>query len=71
MPRGLAVHGVFVAISAFPLLPPPGASATPEGSTESNDGFSGGAEQEGLRYQTYIKSLPHETLVLRDKRKVG
>src|ERR1019366_7627660 len=42
MPRGLAVHGVFVAISAFTLLRPPGASAAPEGSTEPNNGFSGG-----------------------------
>ena len=41
MPRGLAVHGVFVAISAFPLLRSPGASATPEGGAEPNNGFSG------------------------------
>ena len=29
------------------------------------------AEQKGLPYQTYIKSLLHETLIEREKRKVG
>jgi len=29
------------------------------------------AEQKGLPYQTYIKSLLHETLTEREKRKVG
>jgi predicted DNA binding CopG/RHH family protein len=29
------------------------------------------AEQKGLPYQTYIKSLLHETLTAREKRKVG
>ena len=29
------------------------------------------AEQKGLPYQTYIKSLLHETLAAREKRKVG
>jgi len=29
------------------------------------------AEQKGLPYQTYIKSLLHETLAEREKRKVG
>jgi predicted DNA binding CopG/RHH family protein len=29
------------------------------------------AEQKGLPYQTYIKSLLHETLVQREKRKAG
>lgn len=29
------------------------------------------AEQKGLPYQTYIKSLLHETLAQREKRKVG
>ncbi len=29
------------------------------------------AEQKGLPYQTYIKSLLHETLVEREKRKAG
>jgi predicted DNA binding CopG/RHH family protein len=29
------------------------------------------AEQKGLPYQTYIKSLLHETLTQREKRKVG
>lgn len=29
------------------------------------------AEQKGLPYQTYIKSLLHETLIQREKRKVG
>jgi predicted DNA binding CopG/RHH family protein len=29
------------------------------------------AEQKGLPYQTYIKSLLHETLVEREKRKIG
>jgi len=29
------------------------------------------AEQKGLPYQTYIKSLPHETLAEREKRKAG
>jgi predicted DNA binding CopG/RHH family protein len=29
------------------------------------------AEQKGLPYQTYIKSLLHETLVAREKRKAG
>ena len=29
------------------------------------------AEQKGLPYQTYIKSLLHETLTNREKRKVG
>jgi predicted DNA binding CopG/RHH family protein len=29
------------------------------------------AEEKGLPYQTYIKSLLHETLVKREKRKVG
>jgi hypothetical protein len=29
------------------------------------------AEQKGLPYQTYIKSLLHETLAKREKRKVG
>jgi predicted DNA binding CopG/RHH family protein len=29
------------------------------------------AEQKGLPYQTYIKSLLHETLANREKRKVG
>jgi hypothetical protein len=29
------------------------------------------AEQQGLPYQTYIKSLLHETLAEREKRKVG
>jgi predicted DNA binding CopG/RHH family protein len=29
------------------------------------------AEQKGLPYQTYIKSLLHETLTKREKRKVG
>jgi predicted DNA binding CopG/RHH family protein len=29
------------------------------------------AEQKGLPYQTYIKSLLHETLIERERRKVG
>jgi len=29
------------------------------------------AEKKGLPYQTYIKSLLHETLTAREKRKVG
>lgn len=29
------------------------------------------AEQKGLPYQTYIKSLLHETLVAREKRRAG
>jgi predicted DNA binding CopG/RHH family protein len=29
------------------------------------------AERKGLPYQTYIKSLLHETLAEREKRKVG
>ena len=29
------------------------------------------AEQKGLPYQTYIKSLLHETLAAREKRKAG
>ncbi len=29
------------------------------------------AQQKGLPYQTYIKSLLHETLSAREKRKVG
>jgi predicted DNA binding CopG/RHH family protein len=29
------------------------------------------AEQKGLPYQTYIKSLLHETLAEREKRKAG
>ncbi len=29
------------------------------------------AEQKGLPYQTYIKSLLHETLAVREKRKAG
>lgn len=29
------------------------------------------AERKGLRYQTYIKSLLHETLAAREKRKAG